>query len=259
MGCDRERIKENARTHYELNKWNNALVTFISFMVNYAVNMLGGFAISIAVLVVDIMFMSAVNNTISPMEDEGFAAYEAVAVLSGAVSFVLLMVLSLVFSCMTTGVINMGQSVWFHKSIHQDKLGVGECFAPFKNGYKGNFMLMLRKYTFIMLWSLLFYIPGYIKTYEYSLAEYIKAENPQLDNKKVLEMSRTMTNGYKMDLFLLDLSFIGWFILTMFTGTILGYLYVFPYYYAAKAFAYEEIKASAILNGRVNEADFMSV
>lgn len=253
MGFDRERIKANARTHYELNKWNNALVTFISFMVNYAVNMLGSFVVAIVVIVVDFLFAAALNSVIG----DDYTALGIAGVLASVFSFVLLMALSLVFSCMTTGIINMGQFTWFHTSIRQEKLGAGECFEPFKNGYKGNFMLMLRKYTFIMLWSLLFYIPGYIKTYEYSLAEYIKAENPQLDNKKVLEMSRTMTNGYKMDLFLLDLSFIGWFILTLLTGTILGYLYVFPYYYAAKAFAYEEIKASAISDGRVNEADFM--
>lgn len=251
MGFDRARIKENARVHYEHNKWNNALVTFISFMVNYAANMLGGFAAAIAVIVVDMVFVTAIDG----MVDDYTALGIGTAVV-GVISFALMMVLSLLFGCMTTGVINMGQFTWFHTSIYLEKLEIGEVFAPFKNGYKSNFMLMLRKYTLIMLWSLLLYIPGYIKMYEYSLVEYIKAENPLLDNKRVLEMSSVMTKGFKMELFLLDLSFMGWFILTAFTGTILGYAYVFPYYYAAKAFAYEEIKAYAIVNDIVNEEEF---
>lgn len=252
MRLDIARIKENARVHYEHNKWNNALVTFISFMVNYAVNMLGGFAVAIVVIVVDILFASALNSVIG----DDYTALGIAAALASVFSFALMMVLSLLFGCMTTGVINMGQFTWFHTSIYLEKLEIGEVFAPFKNGYKSNFMLMLRKYTLIMLWSLLLYIPGYIKMYEYSLVEYIKAENPLLDNKRVLEMSSVMTKGFKMELFLLDLSFMGWFILTAFTGTILGYVYVFPYYYAAKAFAYEEIKAYAIVNDIVNEEEF---
>lgn len=64
-----------------------------------------------------------------------------------------------------------------------------------------------------------------------------------------------MTDGRKMDLFVLDLSFIGWGILSALTLNILGILYVIPYQYAAKAFAYEEIKEEALANQKVSEAE----
>ena len=64
-----------------------------------------------------------------------------------------------------------------------------------------------------------------------------------------------MTDGRKMDLFVLDLSFIGWGILSALTLNILGILYVIPYQYAAKAFAYEEIKEEALSKMVVTEEE----
>ena len=84
-----------------------------------------------------------------------------------------------------------------------------------------------------MLWSLLFFIPGIIKSYSYALAEFISRENPEKTATECLDESKELMNGHKMDLFLFDLSFIGWHILSALTCGIL-YIYVMPYMYQAR-------------------------
>ena len=83
---------------------------------------------------------------------------------------------------------------------------------------------------YIFLWSLLFVIPGIVKSYSYSMVDFIKAENPSLPANKAIEMSKIMTDGYICNLFKLYLSFIGWNLLSVLTFGILSILFVNPYY-----------------------------
>ena len=85
------------------------------------------------------------------------------------------------------------------------------------------------KYIKILLWSLLFLIPGIVKTYAYSLCEYISLKNPDFEYKTCLALSEKMMNGHKMEFFLFQLSFIGWDLLSLLTFGILEILYVMPY------------------------------
>lgn len=84
---------------------------------------------------------------------------------------------------------------------------------------------------------------------------YIKSENTGISASNAIDLSKRITDGHKMDLFVLDLSFYGWFILSVLTLDILGILYVQPYYLAAKAFAYEEIKEDAFARNIVTESE----
>lgn len=59
-------------------------------------------------------------------------------------------------------------------------------------------------------WSLLFYFPGLVKRYQYYFVPYIMAENPGIDKKRAMEISQKMTDGHKWQMFVLNLSFIGW-------------------------------------------------
>ena len=81
---------------------------------------------------------------------------------------------------------------------------------------------------FIFLWSLLFIIPGLIATYRYRFALYNLLENPDIGILEAISMSKVQTVGYKWQLFVLDLSFLGWSILSIFT---LGFLniWLLPY------------------------------
>ncbi len=96
--------------------------------------------------------------------------------------------------------------------------------------------------VYIFLWTLLFFIPGFVKSYSYAMTYYILNDNPALSANDAITESRKMMDGNKMNLFILDLSFIGWYILSVFTFGIL-LLYVVPYHNATKAQFYEKIKA----------------
>lgn len=95
-------------------------------------------------------------------------------------------------------------------------------------------------YTF--LWALLLLIPGVIKHYSYAMTDYILKEKPELRNNAAIEKSMAMMEGNKMKLFLLDLSFIGWAILCLFTLGI-GYLFLQSYMSVTRAAFYEDLKA----------------
>ena len=93
-------------------------------------------------------------------------------------------------------------------------------------------------YTF--LWSLLFIIPGIVKSYSYAMTPYILLDRPELSATDAIKESEKMMNGHKMELFILDLSFIGWILLSMLTCGILV-LYVEPYMMATKSAFYLEL------------------
>jgi uncharacterized membrane protein len=81
----------------------------------------------------------------------------------------------------------------------------------------------------IFLYSLLLIIPGIIKAYEYSQIFYVALDNPKLTPKQILAESRKIMNGNKANLFLLQLSFIGWALLVVLTFG-LANIYVIPFY-----------------------------
>ena len=110
-----------------------------------------------------------------------------------------------------------------------------------KKNYQNIVTTLLFRGVYIFLWTLLLIIPGIIKMYEYRFVPYILAENPELNHNRVLDLSREMTAGEKMNIFILDLSFLGWFILgALFFG--IGILFVQPYYDSVNAELYYKLK-----------------
>lgn len=110
-------------------------------------------------------------------------------------------------------------------------------FADFFSAFKVTFLIGL--YTF--LWSLLFIIPGIVKSISYSMSIYVLADNKGKKATQCIEQSVYITHGHKKELFILSLSFFGWLILSVFTLGIL-LIWVAPYMYATYANAYEALK-----------------
>ena len=110
-------------------------------------------------------------------------------------------------------------------------------FDDFWSAFKVNLLTGL--YTF--LWSLLFVIPGIIKGYSYSMATYILAENKGKSATECINESKEMTNGHKMELFVLGLSFIGWGLLCFVTFGI-ATIWVIPYMQATYTNVYKSLK-----------------
>jgi uncharacterized membrane protein len=148
------------------------------------------------------------------------------------------------FSFILTGPLTLGVSAFFLKLIRNEGPGINDLGEGLKCLLK-SFILNLLIAVFTTLWSLLLIIPGIIAAFRYSMAYYIMMDNPQLSAFEALKQSKYMMVGHKFEFFVLQLSFLGWFLLGALT---LGFafLWVNPYYEATKAIFYQDLKSSSI-------------
>lgn len=139
------------------------------------------------------------------------------------------------------GVLEMGYADFLLKQHDGKETEFKDLFSKFDwfgTGFAQHFLRGL--YT--TLWSLLFIIPGIIKGYAYAMTPFILAEHPELSASKAIELSQQMMDGHKAELFVLELTFIGWDILAMFTLN-LGNIALNPYKNAAHAAFYRQLQA----------------
>lgn len=137
--------------------------------------------------------------------------------------------------------VEFGCRNFFRRNLDEPAKLSSLTFAFDKN-YKNAVKTAFFKDLFIWLWSLLFVIPGIIKAYEYRLVPYIFAENPDMKYSDILAESSKLMKGNKWKTFVLDLSFIGWELLSLCTCGLLSVFYVDPYKLQTDAALYEAIK-----------------
>lgn len=139
--------------------------------------------------------------------------------------------------------IEVGGQKYFLKASHGEST-INHVTYGFTSGKWLNIVrTMFLRSVFTYLWALLLIIPGIIKYYSYRLVPYILAENPEIDSFEAIALSKEMTSGQKLNMFVMDLSFIGWFIL----GGLLfgiGTVLVMPYYNATYAELYYTLKGN---------------
>lgn len=133
--------------------------------------------------------------------------------------------------------LDVGQSRFFLRGF-KENVYVGNLFSVFnREEYFGIVKTMFIKDVYNVLWFFLFIIPGIIKSYEYSMVPYILSKEPNLSTNEVISKSREMTDGHKWEMFVLDLSFIGWDLLASLLFGI-GFIFLKPYKEATKAKLY---------------------
>lgn len=118
----------------------------------------------------------------------------------------------------------------------------------FKMNYVNGIITMLLRAVFTALWTLLLIIPGIIKSYEYRMIPYLLAENPDMEWREAFATSKRMMHGEKWNAFILDLSFIGWQILSIITLGLVGIFYVNPYKGLTDAALYMALREKISLN-----------
>ena len=130
--------------------------------------------------------------------------------------------------------------------------GIGTLLDGFRSGHYVNIVLtMFLRDLFTALWSLLLVVPGIVKHYEYLMVPYIIAENPAMDYKEAFQISKRMMDGEKMEAFIMDLSFLGWYLLSAVTCGLLAIFYVNPYVQASFAEMYTFNKQKAYQEGYI--------
>jgi len=140
------------------------------------------------------------------------------------------------------GTINLGYTQYLLDQHDRRELDFHVLFSQFHRFGVGFLQFFLRN-LYIALWSLLFVIPGIVKTYSYAMTPYILADHPEMTANEAITASRQLMDGHKGELFWLRLTFIGWGILCVFTLGI-GSLFLNPYVNAAEAAFYRQLTGS---------------
>ena len=181
-------------------------------------------------------------------ELESLAVLGLVAtVISSAAAMSILMML-------VSAPIKVGECRYFLEGT-QYRFDMKNILHGFTCGKYINILLtLLLQEVFLVLWTLLFIIPGIIKGFAYSMVPYILAENPNLSPKQIINISCRMTKGYKLKIFFTSLSFIGWYLLGAMAFGI-GTVFVVPYERATFAQLYLAIRSDALDSGRVSLAE----
>ena len=132
--------------------------------------------------------------------------------------------------------------------------GLSALFDGAKQDVAGAIITGLLHTIFLTLWSLLFIIPGIIKSFSYAMTFYIKNDHPEYSAIDAITESRRMMDGHKMRYFILQLSFIGWWIVGALCLGI-GTLWVKAYVASANAAFYEDLKAGYNTASAYNSAN----
>lgn len=141
-----------------------------------------------------------------------------------------------------TGPLSFGfMRVLVKRARKQGEVDIGDLFVGFTDCFGESLLLSLLTGIFTFLWSLLFIIPGIVKSYSYAMAHYILQDDPTKSWKICLDESQDMMKGYKWKLFCLDFSFIGWYIVGALCLGI-GMWFVEPYHNMARTNFYLDLK-----------------
>ena len=219
---NRQQVKEQAKLIMKRNYWKMFVVTLIA-------STLTGEKTTIIERIQDFASNNISYDT-SPIfysSNFQYIFYSFISVAS---------ILGILYTIFIGNVIVVGKNRYFIKN-HVENPELGEIFSGFKGNYLNVVKIMFLMDLKTLLWLFLFIVPGIIKAYEYSMIPYLLAENPNLSADEAFSLSKQMTTGQKADLFVLDLSFIGWIILGLICCGI-GILFVLPYPQATRAEVY---------------------
>lgn len=171
---------------------------------------------------------SRAKTNLSKFYGEMLGAYLLMVLIMGALSGTGIGVLLL------GGALTLGYNRYLLSYACGGKPAFERIFDGF-NDFSRALVAYLLQQLFTFLWSMLFIIPGIIKAYSYSATLYILNADSNISGSEAIDLSRKIMNGKKGELFCLDLSFIGWFLLSMITFGLVWIFYAGPYYVAAKA------------------------
>ena len=189
-------------------------------------------------------------------DDGSLRDFEARLFVFFFVAFLVIFVLILLCDVFIINPFEVGCRRFFIRNLNEPAQ-IGNIGYGFDNNYRNVAKTMFIRDLFTVIWSLLFIIPGIVKAYEYMMIPYLLADNPQMTKEQAFAESKRMMQGQKWKAFVLDLSFIGWYILSGLTLGILAIFYVSPYVNATHAALYEALCYAnpAGSNGFTQQAD----
>ncbi len=225
-------VKLKGRTAFKANYWRSVL----------------------AALILSLFIGGTTASGSATSGEEGADLSDKIAALSegdlqslfvvSAVAIVIVIVVSVLLKIFLFNPLEVGCYSFFKKNISDNSATLGSALKEGFSNYVRVFLTLFLRDLFIALWSILLVIPGIIASYAYSMVPFILTDNPELSATEALKRSKQMMQGNKGRAFLLDLSFIGWYILSAITCGILGVFWTAPYHNSTHAALYAELKNS---------------
>lgn len=243
---DRVWLKENAKARLSQDRWMAVLVAFVAgAIINFASNLSCEYNSP--------SFVQAHEH----MTEEQFTAY-LITQIAMLLLVLLVSLLSIALTLCVTNIVTVGYQGWFLQYSRGDNPRFSVLFSGFKH-YRSSFAAMGLRTLFISLWTLLFIIPGLIKSYSYYLVPYILNDNPNISGRDAVRLSKDMMYGWKWELFVLHVSFIGWSILSICTCGLLNIFFLTPYIQTSNAMMYDTIKNDAVYNRHIVDPSVLNM
>lgn len=274
MKWTRKELKERAKEALRRNYWKVVFVSFIFIFLSGGIgsssassfvnNGEGGKSNELIVIEEDMaeksVSMSKMLDALGDNLEEALSRIDAksVAVIV-AFTVTLIVIFILVFIVATAVDVFLINPLWigaqrFMLKCVDDRGNISELGYTFDHHYLNGVKTTFMRDLYVFLWALLFVIPGIYKKYQYYMAEFILAENPDMPYREVLRRSTEMMEGQKWDAFVLDLSFILWHMLRFFTCGISEIAFVTPYIHLTRAALYRELSG-----GRREDAAYIEM
>lgn len=222
-------FRSRARASLSGNWLISALTVFIASVLGGAMCSRGGGSVN---------FNADYSETIQKL-DWNIPANVQQILIAVLMSLLIVVIIGAGISFLIGGTVRLGHAQYLLDQHDMKNPGVGVLFSHFHQ-YGNGFCLALLTGIYTFLWTLLFIIPGIIATYRYAMAPFIQAEHPEYSASESIAASKKMMSGHKWELFCLDLSFIGWALLCIFTLGI-GNIFLNAYKSAAYAAFYREL------------------
>ena len=240
----RRELKERAKAAFKANYWRCVLVAFIlalligggagsSVRKNETADLTTEQQKAMALLAED----DNLGRLVEGMEKLSALPSSKIKISLGGLGLVGFLLSILVFNPLIVGCYR------FFLQNSRGPAELNELGAGFRGDWGNVVLVMFLKNLFLILWSLLFIVPGIVKAYSYRMVPYLLKEHPELKSTQAITMSRRLMNGHKWNAFVLDLSFLGWFLLSALTFGILHIFYVGPYVQATDAELYKAVTA----------------
>lgn len=207
--------------------WTAILLTLLASILGVATT---------AALEIELKFESETGVVLEFLEEYSFT------ILQGGIVSTILAVLALIWGIIILvigGALTLGYYQFFQNLVRGEEAEVNTLFVHKEKLWHG-FCINFLQGLYIVLWMLCFIIPGIMASYSYAMAHFIANDHPEMTAGEVITASKEMMKGYRWRLFCLEISFIGWAILSAFTLG-LGSFALVPYVETAKAHFYQDL------------------
>ena len=260
MFFDRISYKERGKEIVKTNFWILVLASFVANLLggNSSFNFSSGSGSAAITIGGSKINYKEIFDIETGKINEGILEILGATFAVASIILLVTLLIGMVYNIFVGSIIQLGKKKLFLENVEDPNETIGLIFDGFTGGkYMQRVKVMLLYHLRIWLGYLLFLIPGIIASYKYYLVPYIVAENPDIDIKRALELSKEMTNGHKFDIFVMELSFLGWLLLSGCCTCGILTFWVNPYMESSFAVMYTELKNDAITNGIATADEFV--